>query len=210
MTTRRNFLAGLAAAPALGAHPAFAASSLAHGSAPSAAICALIADYEGKEAACAAYSANIFTPARDAWLVDVDAIPHRTTSLTYLYHGDARRLSTDRSDQVAAAKTAADIGSEGLYSPEYAACCAELRGLVEDREAQRASLDELYGIAALVAEDERLSELAYQALQKVEAFPAETIADLLAKIDFIEGTGGQLDADMLRADLRHINGEDVA
>ncbi|MAM39548.1 MAG: hypothetical protein CL949_13835 [Erythrobacter sp.] len=207
MTTRRNFLAGLAAAPALGAHPAFAASSLAHGSAPSAAICALIADYEVKEAACAAYSANIFTPARDAWLVDVDAIPHRTTSLTYLYHGDARRLSTDRSDQVAAAKTAADIGSEGLYSPDYAACCAELRGLVAEREAQRTSLDELHGIAALVAEDERLSELAWQALQKVEAFPAETIADLLAKIDFIEETGGQIDAEMLRADLRHINGE---
>lgn len=208
--SRRAVTRALFLSPAVVAAPATAVACVAAPAAPSAAIKALIADYEAKATACSAYSANIYMPARDKWLADVDAIPHCTTSRAYRYGGDLRRLSTDRRDQVIAAQTAANAKPETLYSAEYAACCDELRELVKHREAQKEAIGAKHGIDALLAEDDRLGELAYQALGAIEAFPAATVSDLLAKIDFIEETGGQLDMDMIRADLRRISGEDVA
>ncbi|WP_293920635.1 hypothetical protein [Sphingobium sp. UBA5915] len=202
--TRALFLTPVLAAPAaVSPAPLLVCPSAG----PSAELSNLISDYHAKASACTAHGERVFQPARDAWQAAVEAIPHKTTKAGYRYFGEVRHLSTARPDQVAAAKSAVEMKPAALYSQEYAACCAELRNLVAEREAERVSVDQKHGISALLEENNRLSDAAFEALCLVELFEARTITDLVAKVDFIEETSGQVDIETLRADLLRISGE---
>lgn len=172
--------------------------------APNPDLLALIAAYREKDAACSEHTCNVYTPTHSAWQAEVEAIPHLTTKSGYQYRGTVHQLSTERPGEIAAAKAAAKVSPGGLWSAEYEACCAELRDLVTKREAQRVALDLKYQITALGNENDRLSDVAFAAICEIEDFPSRTIADLLTKLDMIDETGGQLDIDMVRRDLRRI------
>ncbi|WP_313737076.1 hypothetical protein [Sphingobium yanoikuyae] len=174
---------------------------------PSAELLALITAYRAKADACTAHTCNVYSPTHSAWQAEVEAIPHLTTKTGYQYLGEVHQLSTDRPGHVAAAKSAAKLAPGGLWSAEYEACCAELRDLVAQREAQRVALDLKYQVNALGNENDRLGDVAYDVLCEIEDFPSRTIADLLTKLDLIDETAGQLDIDMVRRDLRRIAGE---
>lgn len=205
--TRALFLLPAAAVPAAAvAAPAFVCSPASTSPEMAAAITA----FRAAQAASDRHGKLIEDPAWEALRQCREAIPHRTTASGFEYRGAVRHMSTDRAADVGAAKTAWRAATADLISEDYARTCAELRGLIEWREAEEIRARHRLNINSIVAESNRLSDASVDALYDVENFAVATIADLIAKVELIEETDGQVDIEVLLRDLRRIAGEVVA
>ncbi|MBB4149799.1 hypothetical protein [Sphingobium scionense] len=171
---------------------------------------AAITAFRAAQAASDRHGKVIEDPAWEALRQSRDAIPHRTTASGFEYRGTVRHMSTDRASDVGAAQAARRAATGDLMSEDYARTCAELRGLIEWREAEEVRARHRLNINSIAAESNRLSDASGDALYDVENFPVATIADLIAKVELIEETDGQVDIEVLLRDLRRLAGEAAA
>jgi len=210
--SRRDVMRALAIVPALLAAPTIASAATQLACTPtgiSAGMAAKLAAYRHANMVSARYDDMVYNPPHKAWREAVDAIPHHTTKQGYEANGGWMHMSTNQTHQLAVAKTVMKEPGRWDHAPDYQSACIELLEADRCRQQEIMRLRDRYNIDALYEESVRLSDLSYDALVAVEQYPAETMGDLIAKIDFIKETEGSIDADGLLADLRRLTGEAV-
>jgi hypothetical protein len=101
-----------------------------------------------------------------------------------------------------------------LEDADFAACCLELHPeAVRREEAEKALRDAFVRPAfdpVMEAESDRLDADSYAAWDGVVRFNAATMADLVAKIDFLKSHDCEIDHDELLADLARVFGGSAA
>lgn len=220
-TTRRAALVALAGTPLLAGTIGFAVATRAEAAplatAPEPAFAALLARWREVEAVCVAFHEDnepIFqkaSKARKQWEAACAKIPHIETATKYKASGgDMRGLSTDNAGAVAAARYVMETADE--RDGDYGGACRELMEAVEKREAQKLELRKRFNLDALEEraramgrECDKHSEASGAALRQVLAFPATSIATVLAKLDLMDELDLTQDADP--TDFENIAGD---
>lgn len=196
-TTRRSLLvvAGMAAVTV--AAPSVAAET---GKVPaiSPELLALVAAYDRADASLDQWYDTRWNPAIDAHTSAVEAIrPVTIEAPAYANVLDetvpAQTFSTANRSDVARCKGIVSIPrAKQSQSPKWQAvyrAARQLTAAVKWQERRREQLDRQFGIAALNVEERDLSRALGQAADAVRSFPAASMADLLAKLEFVQRIG---------------------
>ncbi len=222
MTTRRQILAAALAAPVI-AVPAQAKSLTASNSpaATSPEWDKAVAEFRSTGRAYHAYCESTHDPASDAWerrqreqkeelQRHIDAIPHRTTTGSYLTDtGKAIRMTTANRIYVAWARNP-DLWQD---ASDHSQCCRELSEYVAERDLREREIREAFarkpvaGIPASIQEEhDRLDGLYDAAYKAIRDFKPLCIGDLFAKVAMHKEIQIELDHDDMLADLRSVFG----
>lgn len=164
-----------------------------------------ISAYREAEAVEAQFSDEVYMPAWKAWQAEVERIPHRTTKTSMNGWASFDHLSTADRGMVKMARAIMKDAKPGSLW-DYEVACAELIEAEGRRQAESNRLAAQYNIKALRAEDERLGRIRDDLLEAIETFPVMSAADLIAKIEIINETRGQIEPVDLLVDLRRISG----
>lgn len=201
--TRRAMLGALATAPLLAAPSAAIASATA-----SPALIAAIAAYDKACEAETAWDSDVRHVAHQAFRADCDKVPHRETTRTYKnIYGDMQTMSTE--DVATARRVKAGFIKLHVEDEDYFATIDEVVALADKRDARIEALRAQHGLDTLCEEGDRLSELASAALESALNFKSRSLADVLAKAEFLEeidGWGNDYARERLIADLRSFIG----
>ena len=215
-TSRRNVMRALAIVPAAIATPAVAAAAFTREpTMPSRAITELVAAYHKAAAYENEWCDRHYTPAWKACKAEVEKIPHLTTETRHEVGGMLVQWSTGNPANQAEARYCRQVLNErrqngrGL-AKSYEQLVLEFEEKVAWRAAEEARIQQRYGIDTLDAEQDRLTNASYAAMRAVEEFPAATIHDLIAKVEFAGETEGRVEPEELLADLRRIAGRATA
>lgn len=207
-TSRRNVMRALAVVPAIAAVPAFAAATTLNlGINPD--LTDAIAAYRKAVEAASCWHDRVYRPAWEGCQAAVAAIPHLTTEQGFETYAGFRvtHLSTDKVADVALARMFSKLPPHKRYGDDHDRACAELLEKLDWRAAEEVRIHAQYNMDALDAEEDRLNDVSYRAMRVVEEFPAATIHDLIAKVQFAEETEGRFEPEELLSDLRRIAGE---
>lgn len=208
-SSRRTVMRALIIAPSLIATPIAASAAtglVCNPTGISEGMAAAIKAYREASARCDKFSTDVYGPAWEAWRAEVDAIPHFTTKASFKGWATFDHLTTADRGMVAMAKKIVETAKPGHFR-DYELAAAELVEAEGRREAQSKQLSRRYNVSALAEEDDRLGDIRDDLLTEIEEFPVATIADLIAKVEIIEETQGQIEPVDLLADLRRIAGE---
>lgn len=210
-TSRRDVMRALAIVPAAIAAPAVANAAATNGGV-SPGMAAAIEAYRKASAAEDAFNHAIYDPAVAAWREAVEGIPHYATEahLPAALGEAPRPMRTDNPSDLTMARMYQKLTVDGYGLGRDETALKELVERLEQREAEKQRLGTAHNIYALQDESERLAEIRTNAMFEVEAQPAHTLADLIAKTEFIKETDGDTDHDELLADLRRISGKIAA
>lgn len=215
-TSRRDVMRALAIVPAAIATPAVAAAAFTRGPAmPSRAITEAIAAYHKAAAHENEWLDRHYTPVWKACKAEVEKIPHLTTQTRHEVGGRLVQWSTDNPENQTQARYCRHVLNErrqngrGL-AKSYEQLVVEFEEKVAWRAAEERRIQQRYGIDALDAEQDRLTNASYDAMRAVEEFPAATIHDLIAKVEFAWETEGRIEPEEILVDLRRIAGSAAA
>jgi len=161
--------------------------------------------YRAAAAASAHHYNHVYNPAWRAWRSEADAIPHVTTTASFNGWASFDHLSTAERGMVEMARAIMKDATPGQYR-DYEVASAELLEAEDRRQSESNRLAARHNLSALSAENDRLGEIRDDLLGEVENFPVTSLADLIAKIEVIEETDGQIMPADLMADLRRIAG----
>lgn len=226
-TTRRAVLGGLSAVASLtgiGSVPAHAMSTV------SPRLARLIAAHDRAYAAYEHHSEHVDEPATEAYYAALksyqpEAEPaHRSVSTTFEnFEGQTIRLSTERWAIAATARRVRDDPSwadMGAEQPEWRQANIELADLADERAtiiAQQKAREQAHddacrarlGLDAIERRSEALSDREHALWEAVVDEPANSLADLVAKLD-MNDRSGRIENDAfvaaLAADIRRIAG----
>lgn len=227
MATRREILAAAIVAPALAtpavacAAPTFACLSMSVSPQWQDAV----AQMDASSAAYDAYYDATYEPAWEAAKATarqadeelqrrLDAVPHYTTSLAYeSADGNLVHMTTANRLDIGHA-----IGGALLTDlSDYVSCCREMVSLInkrmDEQDRVKAEFDHPKVYPAqlispeIAREEKRLQDASHAAFKEVYDFAAATLADLIAKIEFLKARDIDIDHDQMLADLRRVFGE---
>lgn len=225
MATRREVLAATIAAPILAVPTAAQASVglVCQPTIPGPEWNAALARLRAAEAAVSAYYATVFDPAYEAEkrqeeMVQalVDAVPHYTTKATFETTGKGIiPLTSARRDHVSLAKefvaNPEGIMSEGEALNDWRRAARELNDAVDRRDAEIAKIkadNPLRPVPQSIRDGlDQVEQASYEAFSAVVDFPAATVADLRAKIEYCKSADCDLEHDQMLADLARVFGE---
>lgn len=206
-TSRRGFIggAGLLAAGSLA--PVAAAATEARATHNSARLTRLIALHDRVNAECERFDDEVETPAREAWAAAIEAYPaempppHEESRTSFVnVFGDAVRLSTSQIGVAANARkivsdpTWSEVGGEDWRQAhrEIADAFDRRNAILAEQAARRSSFEasarERYRIDAITAWSNNLDDRRVSLWQAAVASPAASLADVLAKLAFIDRT----------------------
>lgn len=211
-TSRRDVMRALSIIPVIAA-PAIASAAIAAPQAgPSPEMAQAIAAYWKAIDTANEWHTRVYSPAWKACQAAVAAIPHLTTEQGFeTYAGfKVTHLSTDKVVDVALARMFSKLPAHKRHGDDHDRACAELLEKLDWRAAEEVRIHAQYNMDALDAEEDRLNDVSYRAMRAVEEFPAATIHDLIAKVQFAEETDGRFEPDDLLPDLHRIAGRAVA
>ncbi|NIJ16489.1 hypothetical protein [Sphingobium vermicomposti] len=210
-TSRRNVMRALAIVPAVIAAPAVATAmtSVARPDAtPSRAITDAISDYHKAANQENAWHDRAYAPAWKACKAEVAKIPHLTTETRHECGGKLVQWSTDCQSNLVEARHCREVINEGhRLAKSYLALLEEFEEKLAWRASQERRIHQRHSMDALDREQDRLTDISCRAMRTVEHFPVTTVADLIAKVEFIQETEGQVDNDEVLTDLRRIAGK---
>ena len=211
-TSRRDVMRALAIVPAAIATPTVAAAAFTRGpTKPSLAITEAIAAYHKAATYENEWCDRHYTPAWKACKAAIERIPHLTTETRHEVGGRIVRWSTDNPTNQAEARYCRQVLNEGRrLAKTYKQLVEEFEEKVAWRAAEERRIQQRYGMDLLDAEQDRLTNASYDAMRAVEEFPAATIHDLIAKVEFAGETEGRSEPEELLADLRRIAGRAAA
>ncbi|WP_341897353.1 hypothetical protein [Sphingobium sp. YR657] len=170
------------------------------------------------DAARRAYGEEIFDPAWDAAQQQrqteerelqrqIDEIPHYTTVLSHKAASGTRHMSTGNPVDVRAAMVFHGYDDE----EDFTLCCRELVRGIGHRFAAEQEIRDRFEFShdgpfdpAIDAEMKRLEQLDQPAWDAVIRFPAVTLGDLVAKVEFLQSQECDVDHAELLTDLTRI------
>jgi hypothetical protein len=206
-TDRRAFLAAAPALAALTAGPALAASSAVD---PDFAQC--VAAYQRADRAYHVHYETRFSPVEQAFREAEKAVPHYVTKAS-MDVGEGQFIHFTTADRMHR-RLAEDFG--GRFDDDdgfVGGCASELLKALNERDARIKALRRETGYDTVRTEQWELLDDMTDALRAVEAYPVTNIKDLLRKVELLKGeverddiAGLDIDADVLLADLRRIEG----
>lgn len=175
-----------------------AAPSLAAGASPSVspALTSLMAEFEAVNATIDRFYAEVFNPAVDRSKALRAAIPHVTIPPSPNWRGDPTFWSTDHPEGVAMGKRL--VALEPRTSKRSDVVCArKLVAAMRRRDRAAKQADQTSGVTAASEREEALY-VPYRRLKaSIHAFPVRSLADLQAKLAFIERDDGMDGEDLL-------------
>lgn len=170
---------------------------------------AAITAYRAAEKIARDFDQDVFTPAHDAWEAAVKAVPHYTTTSSYVSQGGlVIHLSTERSIDVAVAKSFT-TKPYGTDSDDFVRTVSELVKACEAREEQLRQMMVQYQIRELEDQYSKLQNDADSYFFLVEQCPVFTIAEMIRKAEFLDEQGEPYPRNEVLADLRRIAGGEV-
>jgi hypothetical protein len=224
-TTRRAALAALVGAPAFAATFGAAvatganAATLSDGVEPGFA--RLVKRWRDLEAVSVRFHRDseptfeALRAARERWENACEKIPHVTTACEYeTMDGHSQALSTARKIDVGLARSFHERPTGN--NSDFDRACQELWEAVEQREAAKQALRKRFDLDALESRARRIGRecdkrgnAAGAALNEALAFPAASLATILAKVSVMDECGLSEDADpcdfaRIVADLRRV------
>ncbi|MFD1610859.1 hypothetical protein ACFSCW_03480 [Sphingomonas tabacisoli] len=207
-TSRRALIAGLAALPALGvAGQVPAASGISSGLAEK------ITAWRSKCQQVNAFDATRLNPAFKAWRAAFAKIPHRSfpelsPALWGSDHASFNTVSTETSwiADMARRVAAGDRIGTGA-NKEWRDAMLTIHAAHEERKAEEERLERRFRVAELQAESDRMLDESGDLLDEALHHPADSFADLAAKLDILEAEDAH-DADtvirIVRADMQRL------
>lgn len=209
-TSRRDVLR-LATSAGIGtgvlglAAPSVAAGT---GSSISPALTELIAEFDAVNATIDRFYAEVFNPAVDRSKALRAAIPHVTIPPSPNWRGDPTFWSTSHSEGVAIAKRL--VALEPRTSKRSDVVCArKLVAAVHRRDRAAKEADRISGVTSASEREEALYVPYRRVKASIHAFQVRSLADLQAKLAFIERDDGMDGEDLLPlviADLARLSG----
>jgi len=136
-------------------------------------------------------------------------VPHRETSQKLWFGDGLRPLRTDDDDMVSFARRfKANPRSKRDPDPEYWDAMHEVVGLADARNAEITALGTSHGIEDLRRRDDELCERVCEAVSAVAFAPINSMADLSAKVRFLDETNNWNDdyREQIVADIHHLAG----
>lgn len=235
-TTRRALIggAGLAGvvliAPALAAATQSSAVRGADQGTASPRLLRVMALHAQAEATAARYEAEVEAPARAAYAQEAEAarerfmrpVPHESVATTFInINEDEMRLSTDRVGSVACAHrvvndpTWADMGDDVWRQAHHELAAADdrrkaIEAAQQSRfDAAKSSARARYHLDAIDERSESLSQRQYELWRAALGMPSSSLADAVAKLDFIDRSGGaegveEYSLEVLSRDVRRL------
>jgi hypothetical protein len=211
-TTRRALLAG-APAIALAGLLTAPASALATATRVSPDLDAAIRAHAAARAAAITFRSEVFGPIEDAHFALRDTVPHVTTLNGFTnVSGEVRHLTTSDTATVHMSRSVLRDFDAGTHfqSQRDTSYISTLRELVEAADARNAAIAGANHKLEYDAADARLQELEgydLEVIGQVVRVPAASIADLLAKVEFMQAEDGweiRESVDHIVADVRRL------
>jgi len=233
-TTRRALFGGAglvalaAAVPAIaGARHGLPQNDKATMSAVNPRLLRVIVLRDRAEAEYERFDEEVETPARRACEAEKAALPveevppHREVATTYVnLFGETVRLSTARASSVAAARQMVrDPQPSDMDYPDWRKARLELAALADERDAiiaaqaerrkaKEAEIDARHQVARLAERSSTLAGRSYALRSAAIAMPATSMADILAKLEFVDRVGSDGDPgfvlEFITADVRRL------
>ncbi|QTH21709.1 hypothetical protein HRJ34_25985 [Rhizorhabdus wittichii] len=210
-TTRRSALGILATGP-LAMLPALAVMSCSQkveAGLISPDVSSRLAAYREAQREMQRYSAEIATPTSDAFKRAAGAIPHHRTANSFEnFDGGRTALSTkDPASVSMARKIVADNLSWAERDHDYIATLKDLIEAADCRDSERERLRAECALDSVLQREEELGDQCYDALIAFMKTPAQSIHDVLAKMEITEEEGRWKAAkDDLMADVMRLAG----
>lgn len=208
--SRRDVMRAFAVVPALVA-PALANAAtgiIGTPAGPSLEMAKAVAAYHSAAAFENEWHDRAYAPVWKICSAEVETIPHLTTQTRHERGGKLVQWSTDNlADQTEARWCRKHLDEGGSLTASYRQLLEEFEEKIELRLSDKRRIEQRHGMGALDEEQDRLVDISYRAMRVVETFPAATVPDLIAKVQFAEETEGRIEPDELLVDLRRIAGE---
>lgn len=211
-TTRRGILGAIAVAPvaAMIAPATATPPNAAQGISP--ALAHLFAEVERTKAEAERYDAEVFEPMRARWLAEKAAVPHIEFEGVARWDGGPAIWSTAQEQRVQHARWAVGqkhtfAGPGADHAREAYQSMSKLVAAANKRERAFVRINQQLGFEAIYDESARLSDVYVEAIDAVVEFPAASLADLSAKVDFmllVDGFGRDDAPEIIRSDVTRI------
>lgn len=175
---------------------------------PSPEMAQALAAYRAAVAFQDEWEGRIYSPAWKVCQAAEDAIPHLTTEgrCSLVPGGMLGHMSTDNPAHLAAGRMYKRVMADGRQlGDDDDDTLQEFLEKLDWREAERKRIHKGHNMDALDKDQDRLNDLSIQAMAVIEKFPVTTMADLIAKVEFIKETDGAIGPDELLADLRRVS-----
>ena len=196
---RRNFIAGAVVLPAACAAPALAGATALD----EAGLADCVTRFRAAWETATRFHEDVWQPLAARWEAAKAAIPHYTTKASHpRQDGSRRHLSTADDAAVAAAKYYCTRHSEPI--DDYGRCAQELVEGLRSREQQIADLQREHRIDENRDRSNELHNIAIDILVEIEAYPVQTPAGLLRKLELIEEHDCEITLEVMLADARRI------
>ena len=212
--TRRHVLGALLVVPAAAAaKPVFPATRIRPDQ-PSPDLTQAILYQRRANSLAHHYANTVHTPAYDRWQEAVARIPHVVTASSFVnVKGDRITLTTADNSSLACSRSVLSAVAEGEPSrvdAEYLATLREQVSAAEHRDAERDRLRLYHRVDATGERCDRLTDISLAAIDGALAIPARNVADLAAKIAFIDEVAWwdvPAAHDAISSDARRLAGE---